>query len=633
MDQRLLRHYNRELQHLREMGGEFAQEFPKIAGRLGVEELECSDPYVERLMEGFAFMAARVQLQMEAEFPRFTQYLFETFHPHYLCPVPSMAMVQLQPDESQGSLSEGPVVPRGSELRSNLGNGQKTRCIYTTAHDVQLWPLQITHAEYHTRDLASLGINVDTRARAALRLRLQSTDGSDLTELPIEKLTLHLGSTSHTAMKIYEQLFAHTLDVIIHAPTRPPEFQRQIGRDAIEQVGFLEDESLLPYDPRSFQGYRLLQEYFAFPKRFMFFAINQLQQALPQAAGTTVDITIIFDTVDEDLEGDVDASDFSLFCTPAINLFEKRLDRIHLSDRFSEFHVVSDRTAPLDYEVHSILKVTGFGTRGTSDEQEFDSFYRARDTLPGVMRSAYFASHRIPRTLNQNELRGRRRSTSYSGSEVYISLVDSNAAPYSTDLRQLGITARCTNRDLPLQMPIGRGVSDFTLESGAPVAAIKCLGSPTPPMPSHAEGEFAWRLISHLTPNYLSLSDANAKHSPRDHHDDAATAFRDILTLYADTSQPELRKQIEALRDIKTEPIIRRIGRNGPASFARGLKVNVSLDETGFEGVGMFVFGAVLERFFARYVTLNVFTTTEIRSTQRGKVKEWPIRTGNLQNF
>src|ERR687883_717551 len=105
MDPRLLNYYNRELQHLREMGAEFAREFPKIAGRLGLEAFECADPYVERLLEGFAFLAARVQLKIDAEFPRFTQHLLELVYPHYLAPTPSMAVVQLKPDLTEGNLA------------------------------------------------------------------------------------------------------------------------------------------------------------------------------------------------------------------------------------------------------------------------------------------------------------------------------------------------------------------------------------------------------------------------------------------------------------------------------------------------------------------------------------------------
>ena len=148
MDPRLLRYYNRELQHVREMGGEFAREFPKIAGRLGMEGIDCADPYVERLLEGFAFMAARVQLKIDAQFPTFTQHLFEMVYPHYLATTPSMAVVQFQPDLEEGGLSSGFLIPRHSAMRGNLGKGDQTACTYRTANDVTLWPVALKEAKY-----------------------------------------------------------------------------------------------------------------------------------------------------------------------------------------------------------------------------------------------------------------------------------------------------------------------------------------------------------------------------------------------------------------------------------------------------------------------------------------------------
>ena len=176
MDPRLLEYYDRELQYMREMGGEFAREFPKIAGRLGLDAFECADPYVERLLEGFAFLAARVQLKVDAEFPRFTQHLLEMVYPHYLPPVPSMAVVQVSPNMNDGSIAEGFLIPRDSQLRSGIVEGEQTACEYRTAHDVTLWPLEIAEAEYldGPGEVAGLGIPHRQGVKAGLRLRLRS---------------------------------------------------------------------------------------------------------------------------------------------------------------------------------------------------------------------------------------------------------------------------------------------------------------------------------------------------------------------------------------------------------------------------------------------------------------------------
>ena len=327
---------------------------------------------------------------------------------------------------------------------------------------------------------------------------------------------------------------------------------------------------------------------------------------------------------DVQLENTLAVGNFALFCTPAINLFEKRLDRIHLDDRFSEFHVVPDRTASLDYEIHSIKRVTGYGGRGHSQEQTFEPFYCAKDGESDES-DCYYALNRVPRMLSEKERRGHRRSTTYTGSEVYLSLVDINAAPYRTDLRQLGLVARCTNRDLPIQLPVGQGPSDFSLDIGAPGEAIRCLGHPTNPCHSHAHGEFAWRLTSHLTPNYFSITDTDGG--------DAASALRAVLDLYNPDGRVENRKQIDGVRAVASRAVVRRIGAGGPTSFARGLEVTVNMDETAFKGSGIFLLGAVLERFFAKYVAINVFTTTVLQSLQRGEVKRWPVRIGQQQNL
>ena len=148
MDRSFLQYYERELQHLREVGAEFAKEYPKVAGRLGMEGIEVADPYVERLLEGFSFLAARVQLKIDAEFPRFTQHLLETVYPGYLTPMPSMAVVKFVPEPAEGSLADGVEIPRGSALRSVLGKGDQTPCEYRTAHPVTLWPIEIAEAQY-----------------------------------------------------------------------------------------------------------------------------------------------------------------------------------------------------------------------------------------------------------------------------------------------------------------------------------------------------------------------------------------------------------------------------------------------------------------------------------------------------
>jgi type VI secretion system protein ImpG len=206
------------------------------------------------------------------------------------------------------------------------------------------------------------------------------------------------------------------------------------------------------------------------------------------------------------------------------------------------------------------------------------------------------------------------------GSESYLALVDANEAPYHGNLRQLAVTTLCTNRDLPLHMPVGQGETDFTLNASAPVRAVRCLAGPTKPRPSHAHGDTAWRLISHLSLNYLSIADSDARQG--------AVALRELLALYGDLAEAAVRKQIDGVHSVRATPVTRRAPIPGPIAFARGLEVTITLDETAFEGEGILLFGAMLERFFAKYASINSFTETVVRSTERGEIMRWPVRIG-----
>ncbi len=624
MDPRLLKYYNHELQHLREMAGEFALEYPKIAGRLGLDSIECADPYVERLLEGFAYLSARVQLKVDAEFPRFTQHLLDIVYPHYLAPTPSMAVVQLQPDLMEGSLNEGFLVSKNTPLRSNIGKGEQTACEYRTASDLTLWPIELIEAEYLSGAgaVANLGIPSLSGVKAGIRLRLKATAGLTFNQLKLNNLSLYLRGTGELPMQIYEQLLANSIAVVVQPIQRPIAWQHIIKQAAVLPLGFAENEALLPYTPRSFQGYRLLQEYFAFPERYMFVELTQLQTALQQASENEIDIIILLNRSNTRLINEIDASRFALFCTSAVNIFPKRADRIHLSNQTNEFHVVPDRSRPLDYEVYQIREVTGFGS-GSDDQLAFLPFYQASSDIRQQQR-AYYSVMRSPRLVSSKQkLQGPR--SSYIGNEVHIAIVDSNEAPFKSDLKQLGLELLCTNRDLPLQLPIGVGKTDFTIQTGAPVDFIRCISGPTKPRPSNAHKDTAWKLINHLSLNYLSLVNNDDQ--------EGATAFRSLLSLYGDNSDASFRKQIEGVLSIKSKPIVRRINTAGPIVFGRGLEITLTVDEAAFEGSGVFLLGMVLERFFAQYVSLNSFTETVLTSSDRGEIMRWPTRLGQRHLF
>ena len=618
MNPRLLEYYNRELTYLRELGREFSEQYPKIAGRLGMNGMEVADPYVERLLEGFSFLTARIQLKMDTEFPRFSQRLLEVLYPHYLAPTPAMAIVQIEPKMSEGSLAAGFSVPRDSIMHSAISKGEQTACEFRTGHDVTLWPLEILEVSCTGTppDLPLASLPLDDTVKGAIRIRLKTIGALKLAQLNLDQLIFYLAGTDDIASRLYEHIFAHALGIVGCETQRPVKWVDFLPPDCIAPEGFDADQAMLPYRARAFHGYRLLHEYFAFPSRYQFFTLHGLKKLVSQSKGDVLDLTILLDCPVGELENLVDKKQLALFCTPAINLFPKRGDRIAIDTQRHEHHVIVNRTQPLDYEVYAVTGVIGHA-EGNGVDQTFRSFYSSLEGDEGPY-GAYYSVRREPRVPSDAARRGGTR-TNYIGSEVFVSLVDQNEAPYSSSLRHLSVDTLCTNRDLALLIPLG-GQNDLTLTASAPVEAIKILRGPSKPTPALAENNATWRLISHLKLNYLTLTDLNTV--------EGAKALRELLALYALLSDVTLKKQIDAVQGVDLKPITRRLPQKGPIVFGRGVAVDITVDEPLFAGTSPFLFGAVLEQFFARHVAINVFTETSLRSLQRGEIAHWRPRIG-----
>jgi type VI secretion system protein ImpG len=619
MDPRLVRYYNEELRHLREMGAEFARQFPKIASRLGMEGLEVTDPYVERLLEGFAFLAARIQLKIDAEFPRFTQRLLEILYPQFVQPIPSMLVAQVQPELGDAALAAGVTMPRGTVLTAQPGRAGATSCEFRTAHELRLWPLELTQAEYftHAADLPLAALPAWRRYRAGLRLRLRATAGVDLSALALDALRVHCTGVDDLAFRLHALVCGHALGVLVLPARRAAGWHEAIDGECIRAAGFDDDEALLPQSLRGFEGYRLLQEYFAFPQRFLFFDVDGLGDALRRHGGDEVDVIVLLSKADPALQQAVDASALALHCVPAINLLERRCDRIQVTSEVSDFHVVPDRTRPMDFEVHSLLDVTGYGT-GVQAEYKFLPFYQAFHTEPRH-HGAYYALRRQPRLLSEHQQREGPRS-SYLGTEVYLSLVDADEAPYPGELRQVGVRALCTNRDLPLLMPVGGARGDLTTSLAIPVKSIRIVKGPSRPQSAAREGDAPWRLVNQLSINHLSLVDV-------DEHQGAA-ALREMLRLHVPPGDTASLRQVDGLRSMTVTPVVRRLPFDGPITFGRGLELQLEIDDLAFEGASAYLLGCVLERFLARHVSLNGFVVMRVHSSGRGEILEGLPRCG-----
>jgi type VI secretion system protein ImpG len=353
------------------------------------------------------------------------------------------------------------------------------------------------------------------------------------------------------------------------------------------------------------------------PERFLFFSLSGLERAAIRCASPEIEIIILLDRSEPSLVA-FGPSHMQLHCTPAINLFHKRSDRVNLTDRDAEHLIVPDRMRPLDYEVFSVTAMEGYAADGGSP-QPFFPFYAANDLSRNPGHRSYYTLRRQPHRLSSRAREQGPRS-SYLGHDVFVSLVDADNAPIPGSLRQLGLDLLCSNRDLPIAMPVDKRHTDFTIVVNAPIAEIRCIVGPTQPRPCRGDGDYAWRFISHLGLNYLSLTDTDAVQG--------AAALRELLRLYAPDGVSQTSRQLDALLSATSTPVVRRIPGSGPVCAGRGLQITVTVDETAFGGNSGILLGAVLDKFFAKYVSINGFTETVLRSPDRGEIMRWPMQFG-----
>lgn len=624
MDPRLLDYYNQELICMRELAGEFAQAHPKIARRLGTQSDGVADPYVERLIESFCFMSARMQIKLDAEFPRFTGRLLEVLYPNYIAPTPSISVARLYPSRAAGDLAEGFRIARGTTFMAQIPHGERTACRFRSSQDVTLYPLEIVEARLTgiPADIAALDRYVPANAQVhgALRLRLRTTGETRIADLKgLDRLPIYLAGDEQVASQLFELLHAAGIASITGAPG---EFAARgsmlcaVSSNAVAHEGLGMNQGLLPLTWSKIHGHNLLQEYFACPGRFHFFALTGLEAGFRRVTGREVEIVVLLDQSPDRLANLVDASRFALFCTPVINLFPKSTDRIELCARDTEFRIVPARLAPMDYEVFAVEALYG-QVSAASAELEFRPLYQTLNNDEGN-HGRYFSARRERRLMSDSARRYGTR-TPYIGTEMYVSLVDQHEAPYREDIRYLSVDAWVTNRDLPSLVP-RNGVDDLTFAGSGPLDSVGLILPPSAPKAPYAEREMAWRLIRHLNFNYLPLDDLD--------HRVGGQGLRDLLRLFLTDDDAEHRRQVESLVGVKTRPVTRKLPGSGPLVFGRGIECALTVDESGFSGTSPYLFGLILEQYLAQHASINAFTQTELHSMQRGRVALWPVRMG-----
>ena len=609
MSDELLSYYNRELSYIRRQAGRFADTHPKVASRLRLGSDGSEDPHVERLLEGFAYLTARVRHKIDDEFPEITQALLGVLYPHYLAPIPSFAIVQLDLDEGQNELTAGLSVPRGQGIETDPVQGDPIR--FRTAYPVTLFPVDVRGGSLASAPFTAPITPRSNVAQAVLRLSLSCRSATvKWSALNCKRLRIFLhGQPQHT-QKLYELLFNNALEVAF--ATKPDDRGAIVADTSVlKPVGFEREDGLLPYPPRSFTGYRLLTELIACQQKFLFVDIDIPPAALART-DNMLEIFVYLNRPADDLAANVNAESFRLGCTPMVNLYTQATEPIRLTQTQFEYRVVPDVRRPMAHEVYAINRVVATAPDGR--EVEYNPFFSVKHGSTGRSPGPYWHSTRRP----AQDLTASRPDVAVDrGTEVFLSFVDLEFNPAAPADWTVHVESTCLSRDLPGRLPFGGGQPKLQLmQGGGLVNRIRCLTAPTPTLRNHLGEDGLWRLISHLTLNHLSVSGGP----------DAADALREILSLYDFTESAVAKTSIEGLLSVNSRRVL---GRSGGA-LCRGVEITVEFDEDRFTGNGMFLFATVLERFLSLYTSVNSFTRMVATVARReGEYRRWPARIGD----
>ena len=597
MDDTLLSYYEQELTYIRELGVEFAHKYPKIAGRLLLEPDKSEDLHVERLIEAFAFISGRIHKKIDDDFPEITQSLLNIIYPHYVAPIPSMAMVQFDP--IRPNISEaGYELARDTAIFSQPIAG--TPCSFRTCMPVQIWPVEVVNASFKDPDFSR-----NDGSLLLLEIELATFNSISFSDLSWDHVRFFLNGQSHHVFKLYELLLNNVIAIEMETVDgRGKSVKVPLSPNMLRPAAFGEEEALLPFTSRSFPGYRLLFEYFCLPEKFLFLDLFGLEELRTLKASESLTIKMYLNKIPK-TKIVVDRDTFVLHVAPAINLFRRIAEPIRVEYMKPEYQVIPDIRRRNATEIFSLDRILSSHASSGEEGVEFKPFYSIRHHLAeaeNLKRQVFWHSKR--RTSEKKDDRG---------TDVYLSFVDLGFKPTDPDAEILTANLTCSNRDLPSRLPFGDPNGDFNLEIAAPVRAIRCLSKPTPSRRPSLGGGLQWRLISHLSLNYMSIVQGGEE------------ALREILSLYDFEDSPSTKQQISGIIAIQAKHDTRRIG----LSLCRGVEITIELDEEKFVGAGMFLFASILERFLGQYVSVNSFSQLVVITSQGKEVlKEWSPRSG-----
>lgn len=603
----LLFHYERELTYLRYLGAEFAKKYPKVASRLLLEAGKCDDPHVERLLEGFAFLAARVYLKLDDDFPEIVESLISVLYPHYLRPLPSASVVEFHLDPEQGKVTTGYPIEKGTTLHSAPVNG--TPCKFRTCYDTVLWPIEVKSADWRSPDRVQPPMQMPG-AVAVVRLELQCLPEVKFSSLSLNTLRFFLQGDGTVVHSLIELLCNNCVQIVARDLSAPAKKMVILGPSSVRQTGLAFNEGLFPFPRRSFWGYRLLQEYFAFPEKFCFIDLSGFEQMAGAGFGDKVEILFYLSDFERNdrrqmLELGVSRSMFRLSCAPVVNLFEQVAEPILLEQKKFEYRIIPDARRERAIEIFSVDDVVGVMS-GSTEVTPFEPFYSYRHSAADENQQMFWHATRRPSVWREGK-----------ASDVFITFVDLSGNKVTPDRDTVTCRLTCSNGELPSRLPFGNADGDFQFEGGGPITRIVALTKPTDSLEPPTGKGLAWRLISQLSLNYLSLTS------------DGVNAFREILRLHNFTGSLSAEKQIDGILSLTAEPKFARLASDHGVSFARGTRIEIEIDEHQFTGSGAYTFASVLEVFLGLYTSINSFSQLAVRTRQRKRLlKQWPPRSG-----
>lgn len=587
-------YYQDELRYLREVGPEFSRANPEIARFLTDRG---TDPDVERVLEGVAFLCGRIRQKLDDELPELTASVMALLWPHYLRPIPSMTILEFLP-EIEGM--QAPYrVPAGAEFASIPIDG--TRCRYRSCWPVILRPWRLRE------------VRLETTAAQPVRLImvLRTSAQAQLENLELGSVRFHLAGDPQTAFTLYQLLAGHVDHVTVSdGSSRHDRGEVRLGPEQVVAAGLDRAEGVLPYPARSFAGYRLLQEYLVFKERFLFVDIKGLEGAAESLElRDTIEVAVTFDRRLETYPL-VSAENVRLHCVPIINLFEHPADPIRLEHERVNYLIQPAKSGIADRrhaEIYSVDRVLGLVRSGGLESREFHSFHSFAHVSSGdSQRAAYYQTH-----LAENVVAGGPQG----GTDTFICFVVGGRGGQLPREETISIDLTCTNRDLPGELRAG-DICEPT-DSSPPGTRFRNLLKPTATVCPPLGKALHWRLISHMSLNYVSLT--RAEH------------FKELLRVYDFQSEHDVQRALAQQRMLDGILSVdahfdERLVRGAPL---RGLQIEIELHEDHFVGEGdAYLFSKILDRFLGLYVTVNAYSQLTARFARTGQVYTFPARCG-----